>query len=110
MRIAPASASKKAKVYLDDRDLDQSDSGGHQEVKSVVITDSSVVILIEAHFDPEMIGNIAYPAGSVFTQMTINRSTGILKKVETIKGGILGANLGEGTKSYEEKCVPAKNH
>jgi hypothetical protein len=39
------------------------------------------------------------------TQMTLSRNTGVMKKVETINGGILGANLGNGTRVSEELCV-----
>jgi hypothetical protein len=35
----------------------------------------------------------------------IDRESGKLRKVDTIQGGILGANLGDGTRSYEEQCV-----
>jgi hypothetical protein len=107
--VVPASKTQsKPKVYLDGRDLDQSDAGGHQEVKSVVITSPLILIAIDAKFDSETVEGVLYPAGTAATQITLNRSTGVLKKIETIKGGILGATLGEGTKIYEEKCVPSK--
>jgi hypothetical protein len=35
----------------------------------------------------------------------IDRESGKLRKVDTIQGGILGANLGDGTRSYEEQCA-----
>jgi hypothetical protein len=36
----------------------------------------------------------------------IDRISGKLRKVDTIAGGILASSLGEGTKSYEEQCIP----
>lgn len=107
--VVPASKTQlKPKVYVDGRDLDQSDSGGHQEVKSVVLTSPSILITIDAKFDPEMVEGVQYLAGTAATQITLNRTTGMLKKIETIKGGILGATVGEGTKTYEEQCSPSK--
>ena len=108
LKIMPASNSQKAKVFLDDRDLDQSDTNGHQIVKSVVLTPTVILMTIDATFDPEQLQGITYPAGSVMTQMSLNRATGQLKKVETIQGGILGASLGNGTHLSEELCVPSK--
>jgi len=107
--IVPASKTQaKPRIYLDGRDLDQSDAGGHQSVKNVVITNTSILISIEAHFDPEVTNGVSYPAGMVSTQIVLNRATGQLKKIETISGGILGATVGEGTKSYEEQCASSK--
>lgn len=107
--IIPASkAQPKAKLYLDGRDLDQSDAGGHQEVKSIIASDSTVLMSVETRFDPELIEGVSYSAGTVFTQMTLNRATGQLKKIETIRGGILGATVGEGTTVHEERCAPSK--
>jgi len=37
----------------------------------------------------------------------INRPTGQLRKMQTVKGGILSATLGEGTKIYQEQCTAA---
>lgn len=104
----PATQTEKAKIYLDDRDLDQSDNNGHQMVKSVVVTPSSIMMTIDAYFDPEQLQGVSYSAGTVLTQMTLNRATGQLKKVETIRGGILGASLGDGTHLSEEACIPSK--
>ena len=109
LAVVPASRTQlKPKVYLDGRDLDQSDAGGHQEVKSVVVTPPSILIAIDAKFDPETVEGVVYSAGAAATQITLNRTTGVLKKIETIKGGILGATVGEGTKTYEEQCSPSK--
>ena len=108
LKIVPASSSQKAKIFLDDRDLDQSDGNGHQIVKSVVLAPSAILMSIDATFDPEQLQGITYSAGSVQTQMSLNRTTGLLKKVETIQGGILGASLGNGTHLSEEQCVPSK--
>ena len=58
----------------------------------------------EAYFEPESLHGVAYPAGKVSTQITINRSNGKLIKVETIDGGILGAHVGNGTRITEEAC------
>ena len=108
LKVIPASKNQKAKVFVDGRDLDQSNELGRQTVKTVLITESTVLISMEANFPPEGFDGIQYGPGSVTTAIAINRSTGQLRKAETIKGGILSATLGEGTKSYQEQCVPAK--
>lgn len=108
LKLIPASKNQKAKVFVDDRDLDQSDELGRQIVKNVLITESTVLISMEAHFPPESFDGVQYGAGSVTTAITINRATGQLRKAETIKGGILSATLGEGTKAYQEQCTAAK--
>lgn len=107
LKIFPATKSQKAKVFVDDRDLDSADEAGRQFVKNVLITDSAVLISIEAHFPSEIFDGKQYPPGSVVTIIHLGRANGQLRKTETIKGGILSANLGEGTKLYEEKCAPA---
>ena len=107
-KVVPASKNQKAKVFIDDRDLDQSDESGRQTIKNVLITESTVLISMEAHFPPENFDGIQYGAGSVMTAIAINRSTGQLRKAETIKGGILSATLGEGTKTYQEQCTAPK--
>ena len=93
---------------MDDRDLDRSDEFGRQAIKNVLITESTVLISMEAHFPPESFDGIQYGPGLVSTVTTINRSTGQLRKAETIKGGILSATLGEGAKTYQEQCVATK--
>ncbi len=108
MKIALASKTQKAKVFLDDRDLDQSDSYGTQVVKSVTLARPNIFIVIEASFEPENLMGIFYPAGTVSTHVTLDPVTGKLKKVEKIQGGILGASLGNGTHVSEETCLPAK--
>jgi hypothetical protein len=108
MQLTLASKTQKAKVYLDDRDLDQSDAFGAQVVKSVTLAKPNIFIVIEANFAPEDIMGIAYPAGTVSTHITLDPATGKLKKVEKIQGGILGASLGNGTHVSEETCFPAK--
>ena len=108
MKIIPGTASQKAKIYLDDRDLDQADTNGIQEVKSVVINANTILMNIQARFEPEQMGGVTYPAGTVATQINLNRATGKLTKTEEIHGGILGANLGNGTHLSEETCQPAK--
>ena len=108
LKLIPASKNQKAKVFVDDRDLDQSDEFGRQIVKNVLITESTVLISMEAHFPPESFDGVQYGAGSVTTAISINRATGQLRKAETIKGGILSASLGEGTKTYQEQCIAAK--
>jgi hypothetical protein len=108
LKVSPASKTQKAKVYLDGRDLDRSDDLGQQVIKNVVVTESTVLISIEAYFAPESFDGIQYGAGTVKTVISINRSSGQLRKAETIKGGILSATLGEGTKTYQEQCAAAK--
>nr|WP_255536690.1 hypothetical protein [Polynucleobacter sp. 80A-SIGWE] len=108
LKVSPALKNQKAKVYVDGRDLDQSDELGRQAVKTVLVTDSTVLISMEANFPPERFDGIQYGPGSVSTAITINRLTGQLRKAETIKGGILSATLGEGTKTYQEQCATAK--
>ena len=108
LKVIPGSKNQKAKVFVDDRDLDQSDELGRQTIKNALVTESTVLISMEAHFPPESFDGVQYGAGSVMTAITINRSTGQLRKAETIKGGILSATLGEGTKTYQEQCTSAK--
>lgn len=108
MQLTLASKTQKAKVYLDDRDLDQSDTYGTQVVKSVTLAKPNIFIVIEASFPAEEIMGVKYPAGTVLTHMTLDPATGKLKKVEKIQGGILGASLGNGTHVSEESCFPAK--
>ena len=108
LKVIPTSKNQKAKVFVDDRDLDQSNELGRQAIKNVLITESTVLISMEAYFLPESFDGIQYGSGSVITVITINRSTGQLRKAETIQGGILSATLGEGTKTYQEQCTGAK--
>ena len=108
MQLTLASKTQKAKMFLDGRDLDQSDTFGKQEVKSIILAKPNIFITIEASFAPEDIMGVAYPAGTVSTQITLDPVTGKLKKIEKIQGGILGASLGNGTHVSEESCLPAK--
>jgi len=108
MKITLASKTQKAKVFLDDRDLDQSDVYGTQVVKSVTLARPNIFIVIEASFAPEEVMGTSYSAGTVSTHITLDPVTGKLKKVEKIQGGILGASLGNGTQVTEETCFPAK--
>lgn len=108
MKITLASGSQKAKVYLDDRDLDQSDVYGKQVVKSVTLARPNIVILIDASFEPENVMGVSYPAGTVSTQIMLDPVSGKLKKVEKIQGGILGEAIGNGTHLSEEVCLPSK--
>ena len=108
LKVISALKHQKAKVFVDGRDLDQSDELGRQTVKNVLITESTVLISMEANFPPESFDGVQYGAGSVVTAITINRATGQLRKAETIKGGILSATLGEGTKTYQERCTTSK--
>ncbi|WP_236635709.1 hypothetical protein [Polynucleobacter hirudinilacicola] len=108
MQLTLASKTQKAKVYLDDRDLDQSDAFGTQVVKSVTLAKPNIFIVIEASFPAENLMGVQYPAGTVLTHITLDPATGKLKKVEKIQGGILGASLGNGTHVSEETCFPAK--
>ena len=104
------SKSTKGKVYFDERDLDQVSSGGLQEIKNVSITKDKISFLTDTSFPPEEFDGVRYGAGTVVSLTTINRVTGELKKIETIKGGILASTMGEGTKSYTEKCSPLKGN
>ena len=108
MKVMSASPPQKAKVWMDDRDLDQSDTHTRQLVKSVVITESTVLVSTEAYFAPEELGGVQYQAGTVMTMTMIDLKTGKLKKVETIQGGILSEKLGNGTRFYEEQCALLK--
>ncbi len=108
MKMMLASGSQKAKIYLDGRDLDQSDAFGTQVVKSITLARPNILISIEAKFAPEELMGVSYPAGSVLTNITLDPVTGKLKKVEKIQGGILGATIGNGTHTSEETCLLAK--
>ncbi|MFM1759306.1 MAG: hypothetical protein RLY75_576, partial [Pseudomonadota bacterium] len=74
---------QKAKVFVDDRDLDRSSELGRQTIKNVLITESTVLISMESQFPPENFDGVQYGAGSVITAITINRTTGQLRKSET---------------------------
>jgi hypothetical protein len=108
MQITLASKTQKAKMFLDGRDLDQSDSYGKQEVKSITLARPNIFIVIDASFAPEEIMGTAYPAGTVSTHITLDPVTGKLKKVEKIQGGILGETMGNGTRVSEETCLLSK--
>ncbi len=108
MKIALASGSQKAKVFLDGRDLDQSDVYGKQVVKSVTLARPHILILIEASFEPETLMGVSYSAGTVSTNITLDPVTGKLKKVEKVQGGILGETMGNGTYLSEETCLLSK--
>ena len=108
MKINLASGSQKAKIFLDGRDLDQSDAFGTQVVKSVTLARPNILILIEAKFEPEEIMGVSYPAGNVITNITLDPVTGVFKKVEKIQGGILGATIGNGTHTSQESCLPSR--
>ena len=108
MKIMLASGAQKAKVFLDGRDLDQSDALGTQIVKSVTLARPNIFIAIEANFQPEEIMGVSYPAGSVLTNITLDPVTGKFNKVEKIQGGILGATIGNGTHTSVETCLPSK--
>jgi hypothetical protein len=108
MKLTLAYGNQKAKVYLDDRDLDQSDAFGTQVVKSITLVHPNILVAIEAKFEPEEVMGVSYPAGTVLTNITLDPVTGKFKKVEKIQGGILGATIGNGTHTSEETCVLAK--
>ncbi len=108
MKITLASGAQKAKVFLDGRDLDQSDIYGKQAVKSVTLAKPNILVVIEASFEPENVMGVSYPAGIVSTQIILDPVTGKLKKVEKIQGGILGETMGNGTYVSEETCLPSK--
>ena len=108
MKLMLASGAQKAKLFLDGRDLDQSDMYGTQVVKSITLARPNILILIEANFQPEEIMGVSYPAGNVITNITLDPVSGKFKKVEKIQGGILGATIGNGTHTSEETCFPSK--
>jgi hypothetical protein len=108
MQITLASKTQKPKMFLDGRDLDQSDAYGNQEVKSITLARPNIFIVIDASFVPEEIMGVAYPAGTVSTHITLDPVTGKLKKVEKIQGGILGDTIGNGTHVSEETCLLSK--
>ena len=109
MKMMLASGSQKAKLFLDGRDLDQSDAFGTQVVKSITLARPNILIAIEAKFEPEEVMGVSYPAGTVITNITLDPVTGKFKKVEKIQGGILGATIGNGTYTSEEVCSLAKS-
>jgi hypothetical protein len=100
-----SSANPSPKVYLDGRDLGVIGSEGRQYIKNVTIIKQKASYLLSTQFDAEVLEGISYSAGSVTSIVMIDHETGKLRKLNTIQGGILGANLGDGTKSYEEQCV-----
>jgi hypothetical protein len=108
MKMMLASGSQKAKLFLDGRDLDQSDAFGTQVVKSITLARPNILIAIEAKFEPEEVMGVSYPAGTVITNITLDPVTGKFKKVEKIQGGILGATIGNGIHTSEETCSVAK--
>ena len=105
LKVIAASKNQKAKVFVDDRDLDRVSELGQQAVKGILIAQYTVLISMEAQFPPENFDGVQYGAGSVSTMIAINRPTGQLRKVQTVKGGILSATLGEGTQTYQEQCT-----
>jgi len=107
LKVMAASKSQKAKVFIDDRDLDRVSELGQQTVKSILIDEYTVLISMESQFPPESFDGVQYGAGSVITLTAINLPTGQLRKMQTVKGGILSATLGEGTKIYQEQCTAA---
>ena len=105
LKVIAASKNQKAKVFIDDRDLDRASELGRQTIRSVLVSEFTVLISMEAQFPPENYDGVQYGAGSVISVIAIYRPTGQLRKAETVKGGILSATLGEGTKTYQEQCT-----
>ena len=87
MKITLASKTQKAKVFLDNRDLDQSDAFGTQAVKSVTLARPNIFIVIEASFVPEEIMGTSYSAGTALTHITLDPVTGKLAS-DRIKGNV----------------------
>jgi hypothetical protein len=102
----PNAGAQKGKVYLDGRDLDRRGDGGTQTIKNVVISKDRISYLSDTHFEAEVFDGISYPPSSVLAVVILDRRSGRLRKIETVSGGILALSLGEGTKSYDEECVP----
>ena len=107
--VTTGPGAPKGKVFLDGRDLDRTGADGQQSVKNLLISKEKASYLVDTKFEPEVLEGIAYSAGSVMSIVMIDRDTGKLRKVDTIQGGILGKNLGDGTRSYEEQCVARRN-
>lgn len=107
--VTAGPGTPKGKVFLDGRDLDRIGTDGQQSVKNVLISKQRASYLLSTQFEAEVLEGIAYSAGSVTSIVMIDRETGKLRKVDTIQGGILGKNLGDGTRSYEEQCVAQPN-
>ena len=103
--VTSGPGTSKGKVYLDGRDLDRSGLDSQQSVKNVMLSKQKASYLLSTQFEAEVLEGVAYSAGSVMSVVMIDRETGKLRKVDTIQGGILGKNLGDGTRSYEEQCV-----
>ncbi len=103
--VTAGPGAAKGKVFLDGRDLDRTGPDSQQSVKNVLISKQKASYLISTLFEAEVLEGVAYSAGSVMSVVMIDRDTGKLRKVDTIQGGILGKNLGDGTRSYEEQCV-----
>jgi hypothetical protein len=97
--------ASKGKVFLDGRDLDRAGADSQQFVKNVMISKLKASYLLSTQFEAEVLEGVAYSAGSVISVVMIDRETGKLRKIDTIQGGILGKNLGDGTRSYEEQCA-----
>jgi len=94
----------KGKVFLDGRDLDRAGADSQQSVKNVLISKQKASYLLSTLFEAEVLEGVVYSAGSVMSVVIVDRETGKLRKVDTIQGGILGKNLGDGTRFYEEQC------
>jgi len=103
--VTAGPGTSKGKVYLDGRDLDRSGLDSQQSVKNIMLSKQKASYLLSTQFEAEVLEGVAYSAGSVMSVVIIDRETGKLRKVDTIQGGILGKNLGDGTRSYEEQCV-----
>jgi len=101
--------NQKGKVFLDGRDLDRVGGDGNQTIKNVQITKERISYLSDTRFEAEVLDGVSYPPGSVISIVIIDRASGKLRKVDTVAGGILASSLGEGTKSYEEQCLPLKD-
>jgi hypothetical protein len=101
-----SAGAQKGKVYLDGRDLDRRGDGGTQTIKNVVISKDRISYLSDTHFEAEVFDGISYPPSSVLAVVILDRPSGRLRRIETVSGGILALSLGEGTKSYDEECVP----
>lgn len=59
----PKNPKAKAKVYLDERDLDQRDEQGYQEVKNVQVSKSTISFLTDTYFESEVFDGVKYPPG-----------------------------------------------
>lgn len=85
MKMMLASRSQKAKIFLDGRDLDQSDAFGTQVVQNITLSRPNILVSIEAKCATEELMGVSYPVDSVMTNIMLDPVTGKLKKPKKYK-------------------------